>query len=94
MFLGFCASAYCYLPRTRNTKPMKLFDMAISADKIAYGTIVKVEELFFYLAEQNGSKIKIAKYNGIAGSGSYRWAKYEEGQRVLVFLRKRNMPLS
>lgn len=72
-------------------KAMKLFDMAISADKIAYGTIVKVEELYYYLEEQNsrGNKIKIAKYNGLAGSGSYRWTKYEEGQKVLVFLRRK-----
>lgn len=72
-------------------KAMKLFDMAISADRIAYGTIVKVEEMYFYLAEQNnrGNKIKIAKYIGLAGSGSYRFAKYEEGQKVLVFLRRK-----
>lgn len=72
-------------------KAMKLFDMAISADRIAYGTIAKVDDLYFYLEEQNnrGNKIKIAKYNGLAGSGSYRWAQYEAGQRVLVFLRKK-----
>lgn len=71
-------------------KAMKLFDMAISADRIAYGTIVKVDDEFYYLADQagKGAKLKIVKYKGLPGSRSFRWAPYEEGQRVLVFLKK------
>ncbi len=69
---------------------LKLFDMAAAADLITYGTITKVDPMYFYLDCFNERKkrvtIKIQKFLGRAGS--YRWDKYETGQRVFVFLRK------
>ncbi len=81
-----------FLPGAHATyKAMKLFDMAITADRIAYGTITKVEDQYYYLADRQGKggQLKIARYMGLAGSGSYRWMPYAEGQQVLVFLRKK-----
>lgn len=70
--------------------PLKLFDLATGADVVTYGTIVKVDEGFYYLEafnEQRKNRVfKIQKYLG--RSGSYRWAPYAAGQKVFVFLKK------
>jgi len=70
----------------------KLFDMATTAEKIVHGTIVKVEEKFFFIDYVNErgkhDKIKVAKY--ISRTNAYRWDKYEVGQRVFLFLKRVN----
>ncbi|WP_118973703.1 hypothetical protein [Taibaiella koreensis] len=72
--------------------PLKLFDLATGADVVTYGTIMKVDDHFFYLQgfteEGKPRTYKIEKF--IGRSGSYRWEPYAAGQRVFVFLRKTN----
>lgn len=66
--------------------------MASGADVITDGVITKVDEGFYYLncilAKHKMSTLKIKKYIGI--SGSHRFAKYEPGQRLFVFLKNVN----
>jgi len=71
--------------------PVKLFDMASCAEVATYGTISKVDEKFYYLECFNHGKLstlKVQKY--IGRSGSYRFAKYEVGQKLFVFLKRVN----
>jgi len=85
--IGLLFSAALY---GQQYQPLKLFDLATGADVVTYGTIINVDEHFFYLqgfTEQGKAKIyKIEKF--IGRSGSYRWEAYAKGQRVFVFLRK------
>lgn len=72
--------------------PLRLFDMAASADLVTYGVITRLEDKFFYLEcfneQQKRTNLRVLKFAGKAGS--YRWAPYETGQQVFVFLRKMN----
>jgi len=73
--------------------PVRLFDMAATADLVTYGTISRLDERCYYLEcfnERNRKiTIRVVKYAG--RKGSFRWAPYAAGQRVFVFL-KRNGP--
>jgi hypothetical protein len=84
LFLNLC------LPAKASYTYVKLFDLALSADLVVYGQITKVEERHFYLEYQSQAHkkvtLKILKFAGLAGS--FRWNKYETGQKVLAFLRK------
>lgn len=70
----------------------KLFDMATTAEKIVYGSIVKMDEKFFFIEGINEKgkqeKVKITKY--VSRSNAYRWDKYEVGQKVFLFLKRVN----
>jgi hypothetical protein len=69
--------------------PLKLFDMASGADVITYGVISKVDSNYYYLEGfeyKRNRTFKIRKYRG--RPGSFRWAQYDAGQQVFVFLRK------
>ena len=71
--------------------PVKLFDMASCADIATYGTISKVDEKHYYLEYLNHGKINTLKIQRYIGrSGSFRYAKYEVGQRLFVFLKRVN----
>ena len=71
--------------------PVKLFDMASCAEITTYGTISKLDDKFYYLECFNHGKLttlKIQKYK--AHPGSFRYAKYEVGQKLFVFLKRVN----
>ena len=71
--------------------PVKLFDLASCADISTYGTVTKVEEKYYYLEYLNHGKVNTLKIQRYIGrSGSYRYAKYEVGQRLFVFLKRVN----
>ena len=70
----------------------KLFDMATTAEKIVYGSIVKMDEKFFFIDGINEKgkqeKVKVTKY--VSRSNAYRWDKNEVGQKVLLFHKRVN----
>jgi len=70
----------------------KLFDMATTAEKIVYGSIVKMDEKFFFIDGINEKgkqeKVKVTQY--VSRSNAYRWDKYEVGQKVFLFLKRVN----
>lgn len=71
--------------------PVKLFDLASCADVATYGTVTKIEDKYYYLDYLNHGKVKTLKIQRYIGrSGSYRFAKYEVGQRLFVFLKRVN----
>jgi hypothetical protein len=73
-------------------EPVKLFDMGSCAELITYGTISKLDDKYYYLdcilSKGKISTLKIQRY--IGRSGSFRYAKYETGQKLFVFLKKVN----
>lgn len=72
--------------------PVKLFDLSSGAEVVTYGVISKLDEKYYYLdcilSRGKISTLKVHKY--IGRSGSYRFAKYEVGQQLFVFLKKVN----
>jgi hypothetical protein len=71
--------------------PLKLFDLALSADKVVFGHIIKLDDRYFYLACHNGRQmvtLKIVRFKGHPGSS--RWAHYSKGQKVLAFVKQVN----
>ncbi|MFT4062517.1 MAG: hypothetical protein QM642_09195 [Edaphocola sp.] len=69
-----------------NVSNYRLFELAGCADVITYGLITKVDAEFYYLNCGKAKELQIKKASG--GNGHFRWAKYEAGQRVFVFLKK------
>jgi hypothetical protein len=73
-------------------EPVKLFDMGSCAELITYGTISKLDDKYYYLdciiSKGKISTLKIQRY--IGRSGSFRYAKYETGQKLFVFLKRVN----
>ena len=92
VFLAFLLSFLHTAAFPQQYNPVKLFDLATGADLVTYGVISKVEDKYFYLEGFNEARkkknLKIQKF--IGRSGSYRWAQYEAGQKVFVFLKKVN----
>lgn len=71
--------------------PIKLFDLASGAEVVTYGTVTKLDEKHYYLDcvyNKKATTFKIQKYLG--RPNAVRFAKYEIGQRLFVFLRKVN----
>lgn len=74
--------------------PMQLFDLVATADIIATGEIVEVRKETFVLkvnevfAGKPGEKIEIVKFAD--WPCAWRWAPYEVGQEVLVFVESRD----
>ncbi len=69
--------------------PLKLFDLALSAEKVVLGHIVKLDDRYFYLACRDGRQmvtLKIVRFKGHPGSS--RRAHYSKDQRVLVFVKQ------
>ncbi len=72
---------------------LSLHEMILEADKIVYGAITEVDSLSFTLnIEGNftGSEkvLKIQKHQN--WTCAWRWASYEVGQRLLLFLTERD----
>lgn len=90
VLLAFLLSFFPLSTFSQPYTPIKLFDLATGADLITYGTIARVDSAYFYLEAFNEYKrsktLKIKKY--IGRTGSFRWEKYEAGQKVFVFLKK------
>lgn len=72
--------------------PVKLFDMASCAEVVTYGVISKLDDKYYYLdcilSKGKVSTLKIVKY--IGRPNSYRFARYETGQKLFVFLKRVN----
>jgi hypothetical protein len=78
---------------------MSFVDLVCKSDYAAIGTIVKMDEKFFYLKvekfllnQMDADTIPIAKFQDWACAK--RYSAYEVGQRELVFFRKTRHPLS
>ncbi len=72
--------------------PQRLWLMALSADKIVFGEITDLRENDYTLkisasATNDIGTIKINRFKD--WPCATRWAKYEKGQMVIVFLEKR-----
>lgn len=73
--------------------PKKLYEMAIKADKILYGTIIELDSSKYKLriegslTEESGT-ISIVRFSDWACA--HRWTEYQIGQRLFVFLFEKN----
>jgi len=71
--------------------PVKLFDMGSCAEVVTYGVISKLDDKYYYLDCVNKGKVSTLKIQRYIGrSGSFRYARYETGQRLFVFLKRVN----
>ena len=73
---------------------IQLWEMALSADKIVYGEITELRENDYTLKiiaspTNDVGTIKIIRFK--SWICATRWAKYERGQRIIVFLEKRGL---
>lgn len=70
-------------------QPLKLFDMAATADVITYGAITKVDNDYYYLYGFEHKRARTFKIRKPAGRQSpARREPYTAGQHLFVFLKK------
>jgi hypothetical protein len=73
--------------------PKKLYEMAVKADKILYGTIIELDSSKYKLriegslTGENGT-ISIVRFTD--WTCAHRWTEYQIGQRLFVFLVEKN----
>ncbi|MEO9474713.1 MAG: hypothetical protein ABJG41_04250 [Cyclobacteriaceae bacterium] len=70
-------------------RPLELYEMIIKAEKIVYGTIVELDSNYFTLKIEgsltsDSGTLKIARF--LDWPCASRWADYEVGQRLFLFL--------